>query len=362
MSVVLIYRKFTSVRRLKVNLPESEMIMRIKRSASVALLVAVSISYFGLSLSDSVSASTTLATVNSNSKTSDLIVTAANPQLDCRGSGEVQGIHPGWSSPNATKLTIIDMGKSTFGVFWCPASAPSGLGSISYTITESTRGGTCETTQTSCVMSGITKSTPLWIMATDATGSYVGLENAVQNDGVIGQCVQNSSACIAQEELVSTSFAGKYRKDHVTDCTFAAAANWEKIVFGAPINQKRLDAEFATTGGVGKGLTDDQVFAYWKSHGINGFHLNNASSLPVDPVTLEQTVNDPKIKAVIAQLSFSAGSTFAGELISSPSFHWVVIDGFTATGPLAVTWGKTYQMTWQQWNLEAMKMWKISAN
>ena len=256
--------------------------MRINRSSWVALILLVSLSYFVLSLGESVSASITVPMANTESTSPNLILTAANPQLDCRGSGELKGGHPGWSAPESIKLTAIDLGNQTYGVFWCPASAPAGQGVISYTLTEPSRAGTCETTETYCAISGITDKTPLWIMATDATGS-------------------------------------------------------------------------------GRGLTDDQVFSYWKKNGVNGVHLNSATRLPIDPVTLKQVVGGPSKTAVIAQLNFSTGSTFAGVQISSPSFHWLVVVGYTGTGPVIVTWGKSYQMTWQQWNLEAMNMWKISA-
>lgn len=335
--------------------------MRINRSSSVALILLVSLSYFVLSLGESVSASSTVPMANTESKSPNLILTSANPQLDCRGSGELKGGHPGWSAPESIKLTAIDLGNQTYGVFWCPASAPAGQGVISYTLTEPSRAGTCETTETYCAISGITDKTPLWIMATDATGSYKDLGNAIQNSGDIDQCEPTSLTCSVRHELLSTGFAG-ISGNGAADCTFAAVANWEKISLGLPINQKLLTAEFAATGGSGKGLTDDQVFSYWKRIGINGVHLNSASRLPIDPVTLKQVVGGTSKTAVIAQLNFSTGSTFAGVQISSPSFHWLVVDGYTGTGPVVVTWGKSYQMTWQQWNLEAMNMWRISAN
>ncbi|MEJ0014881.1 MAG: hypothetical protein WDN07_05100 [Actinomycetota bacterium] len=71
-------------------------------------------------------------------------------------------------------------------------------------------------------------------------------------------------------------------------------------------------------------------------------------------------INDPDIKAPIAELHFSAGQNFAGVQIQNATYHWVVVDGYTSTGPLVVTWGQTMQMTWQQWNLEVAGAWGIS--
>jgi hypothetical protein len=38
----------------------------------------------------------------------------------------------------------------------------------------------------------------------------------------------------------------------------------------------------------------------------------------------------------------------------------VVVDGYTPEGPLVVSWGKTIQMSWDQWNAEVVDMWGIN--
>jgi len=59
-------------------------------------------------------------------------------------------------------------------------------------------------------------------------------------------------------------------------------------------------------------------------------------------------------------LNFTKGQNFAGVTLPDSSYHWVVVDGYTPEGPLVATWGKTLQMTWQQWNLEVVSMWGIT--
>jgi hypothetical protein len=88
--------------------------------------------------------------------------------------------------------------------------------------------------------------------------------------------------------------------------------------------------------------------------------LNAALPFFTDPVDLKNAIDDHGVKAVIASLNLSKGQNLAGNKISQSTYHWVVVDGYTPQGPLIVTWGQTLQMTWQQWNLEAVSMWGIT--
>ena len=332
--------------------------MKVMKRSLVVMNIFLLFTFSLMSVSTKVQAAEGAVTLGYNSKIE--LTLASNPELDCAGSGEKVGAHPGWSSTQAINLTLVDIGNSNYGLYWCPAAAPTGRGEISYTVTEASQGTGCETTATYCAISGVTEQTPLWIMATDATGSYPINGKAIQNSGQIISCHLSSPLCNSKPELLTKDFMGGARKV-VADCTFTAVANWEKVVLGTPIDTAQVTAEFSSTGGDNSGLTDDQVFSYWKQHGIGGVHLGSVTRLAVDPVTLAGAIGNPGIKAVIAQLSFSAGQRFAGSVMSTPSFHWVVIDGVTPVGPLAVSWGKTVQMTWQQWNVEAVNMWNISA-
>lgn len=287
------------------------------------------------------------------------LVTSSNPALICTGSGELSGSHPGWSSAKAIDLTLVALDNSGFGVYWCPAAAPSGKGVISYTVTAALNAITCETTDTQCVMFGITPQTTLSIMATDQTGSYPIVGNPYQNDGVISTPSVSSTANVN----IKTGFLSSYGNDVATglqNCTFAAVANWEQVVLGLKPDPTSINVEFQRSGGAASGLTNNQLFAYWITYGIGGVHLKRADPQSIDPVSLKASVGDPKIKAVIAQLHFAKGQNFAGVQVNEPSYHWVVIDGFTPTGPVAISWGKTLQMTWQQWNVEVISAWKIS--
>ncbi len=284
----------------------------------------------------------------------------SNPQLSCTGSGELTGNHPGWSSAAAIKLTLVDIGNSNFGVYWCAAGAPKGKGIISYTVTSSLDGISCETIETNCGMAGVSAQATFSILATDQTGSYPIKGRAYQNSGNIINCVQGEFNCVLGPINSTFSSFGNDASTGLKNCTFAAVGNWESAALGIHPDPQIMNADFIKSGGATKGLSNDQVFAYWSKFGIGGTLLKTATPLFTDPESLKASVSDPKIQAVIAQLYFGKGQNFAGVTMDLPTYHWVVIDGFTPAGPLAISWGKTLQMTWQQWNVEVVSAWKIA--
>jgi len=144
-------------------------------------------------------------------------------------------------------------------------------------------------------------------------------------------------------------------------CTFAAVANWQEIALGLHPDPSLINKQFVAAGGnVNLGLTTDQVFNYWRTFGIAGVFLDSSKQLPIDPVNVQRAIDDPNIRVIIASLNLGKNQNFAGISIANPSYHWVVVDGYTPQGPLVVTWGQTLQMTWQQWNLEAVTTWTVS--
>jgi len=198
-------------------------------------------------------------------------------------------------------------------------------------------------------------------MATDSTGSYPLPDVASPNSGLIDNCSGLTPDCNPGPTLDALSTYGNVGSQGSLNCTFAAVANWERVVLGAKPDPSVITAEFASTGGVGTGLSNQQVFDFWTNKGIGGIRIKSETELSTDPVTLKNSINSPTIKAVIAQLEFIKGQNFAGITnIPSHEYHWVLVVGYTPSGPLVVTWGMTKQMSWQQWNAESIKMWKFN--
>ncbi len=302
------------------------------------------------------------STQQANIPVSPLVLPAgSDPVLACTGSGETSGDHPGWSSKESINLTLVNVSSASYGLYWCPAAAPNGQGVISYTVTSSIDASTCETTQTSCEMSGVAGTQEFEIMATDQTGSYLSSSPAIQNSGSPLLCNTHVNFCNPGPGYLTFPTYGNVAPQGIGDCTFAAVADWEEIALGTVPDPELIQTEFVDAGGTdSQGLTDTQVFNFWQSHGIGGSYLNIALPFYTDPAHLMSALDDTRIKAVIASLNFKKGQNFAGVTLPDSSYHWVVVDGYTPEGPLVATWGKTLQMTWQQWNLEVVSMWGIT--
>ena len=210
-------------------------------------------------------------------------------------------------------------------------------------------------------MQGISPSSNLSLMATDETGSYEAYAPAVQNSGLPTICTKAVSYCNPGPLNLTFPTYGNVAPSGAGNCTFAAVANWEEIALGLHADPATINKEFKSAGGTpALGLTNDQVFNYWTNFGIAGVFLQKSATIPTDPINLMRSIHDPNIRTVIASLNLSKDQNFAGTTNPNASYHWVVVNGYTPQGPLVISWGQRLQMTWQQWNLEAVTMWSIN--
>lgn len=200
----------------------------------------------------------------------------------------------------------------------------------------------------------------LSIMATDSTGSYPIIGSVIHNLGIVTSCSPSNSQCHPGPRLRGLSDYGNAGSLATWSCTFAAVANWERVFLGSRPSPKEIAQEFSSTGAASTGLSNEQVFNFWSVNGIGGVRLKSRSELPRDPATLQLSLKDPGIKALIAQMKFAKGQNFAGLKIPQAEHHWLLVTGYTPTGPVVVSWGMTLQVTWQQWNVESETMWSIT--
>ena len=280
--------------------------------------------------------------------------------LNCAGSGETSGFHPGWSSSSAQQLTFTYVSTANYILYWCPAAAPNGQGVISYTVTSSLGAITCETVALSCALKGISPSSNFSLMASDETGSYNSNQIAIQNSGIPVSCIKAPMKCNLGPGIQSYPTFGNMAPVGLGSCTFAAVANWEEIALGLHADPVVVSKQFNAAGGTANlGLTTDQVFNYWRTFGVAGVFLQGATTIPVDPVNVQRSIDDTSTRVLIASLNLAKNQNFAGTTNPNSSYHWVVVSGYTPQGPLVISWGRTLQMTWQQWNFEAVTTWKI---
>jgi hypothetical protein len=175
----------------------------------------------------------------------------------------------------------------------------------------------------------------------------------------LGVCV-NARECDYGAADATFPTWGNVPPNAVGDCTFAAAADWEQIVLGIHAKPAVVKHEFAQAGGSDKaGLPQNRLWSYWQQEGIAGARLTGFYGYTTDRLDVEEAVRS--YKALIVQLSFDSDKHVAQYRVSG-KLHDAVLDGFTPRGPLLVSWGRTLQMTWQQWHREAQAMWRIQAS
>lgn len=150
---------------------------------------------------------------------------------------------------------------------------------------------------------------------------------------------------------------GNVAPESLGDCTFAAAANWEQIVLHLHAQPAAIRDEFEQAGGSRRaGLAQSSLWAYWQDHGIAGVVLASFHRYELDRTDVEDAVRT--YTALVVELSFKTHHRIAQFVVSS-ALHDAVVDGFTPAGPLVVSWGRTLQMTWREWEQEALEIWRI---
>lgn len=143
------------------------------------------------------------------------------------------------------------------------------------------------------------------------------------------------------------------------DCSFAAVADLEQIKYSIEPDPTLLGVQFTEAGGGESGLSQAKVWKFWEGEGgIEGYRLVKHHSYKLESEDVRALVEQQQ--AVLVMLQFVKGD-YLGTEETEAGYHDAVVDGFTPAGPLLVTWGKTVQMTWEQWDDEAVDMWTIEA-
>jgi hypothetical protein len=151
---------------------------------------------------------------------------------------------------------------------------------------------------------------------------------------------------------------GNVAPNALSDCSFAAVANWEQIVLGVHADPAVIGFEFSQAGGTERGLAPEALWTYWKKHGIGGIYLTGLHRYFTDATDVKNGVI--AYGAMIVELSFTENDGY-GQYLVPKGLHYTVVMGYTPEGPLVVSWGETLQMTWEQWNKEVIAMWGIGA-
>jgi hypothetical protein len=163
-----------------------------------------------------------------------------------------------------------------------------------------------------------------------------------------------TSSCTAKEHCYRSTTRvdfptyGNVYPSNLSDCMFAAAAHWQIIVLKKTPSASAVIEDYRKASvSDHSGINEDVFYWYWTAHGIAGSRISDWHDINVTNRTdIERSVR--RHKAVFAIFNFHEGATLGGSKVGVGG-HAAIIDGYTKTGPLVVTWGSTYQMTWREY-------------
>lgn len=163
-----------------------------------------------------------------------------------------------------------------------------------------------------------------------------------------------TSSCKAQNHCYRSTTRvdfpsyGNVYPSNLSDCMFAAAAHWQIIVLKRTPSASAVIEDYRKASvSDSSGINEDVFYWYWTSRGIDGSRISDWRVINVTSrAEIEHAVR--RNKAVFAIFVFHEGATLGGTKVGVGG-HAAIIDGYTQTGPLVVTWGTTYQMTWREY-------------
>jgi hypothetical protein len=152
------------------------------------------------------------------------------------------------------------------------------------------------------------------------------------------------------------------------DCVLAAAADWITLTKGIQVAPNEVARIWIVTGHSQTltGYNIPSFFDYWKKNPFAGFTLGSYSKIGVDQNSIQQNVIAHKAIYVSLLIKPNTALNLGPNAYSAPQksavSHAVVVDGFTPTGPVVVTWGQTLHITWATWNQFAADAWVLTVS
>lgn len=153
-------------------------------------------------------------------------------------------------------------------------------------------------------------------------------------EGIPARCRLGETGCY--EPVTRTSFPW-YGNNTLGDCSLAAAADWYIAALGIEPNESEVIHDFQTAGQP------------------DGYAVPPGQMFDFAGITLYEGHQYTKGELELARSDLEGLLHRAGPLYTdlydpeAQEGHAVMVDGYTLTGPLVVTWTQTYQMTWTQW-------------
>jgi len=169
-------------------------------------------------------------------------------------------------------------------------------------------------------------------------------------------CTQSSTCDTRDADIKFTNYSSVCSYEN---CNFISAANYEEVVLRLDPSNSLLKSEYRDAGQIFNGGLDmAQLWAYWKTDGIDGAYASNIASYAHSKGGVESAVSSNG--ALIVE-SVSKKNSYMGTLRLEGDYSIMLVDGYDPKGPLVVFQAKEIQMTWAQWNAQVRAMWAVTA-
>jgi hypothetical protein len=129
-----------------------------------------------------------------------------------------------------------------------------------------------------------------------------------------------------------------FGNDRLSDCTFAAAGNWEEAMGFHP-NATRVIYEWKAAGGNSSGLDPEAFFRWWERRGIAGIRVR----LRTEPWQAAK-----RAEHLLHHYRFLLAVGWVDPL--GEGGHEILLDGYTRRSLEYVTYGEQRSMSWREAN------------
>jgi hypothetical protein len=139
--------------------------------------------------------------------------------------------------------------------------------------------------------------------------------------------------------LVSSMLAWQdFGNDRLSDCTFAAAGNWEEAMGFHP-NAMRVISEWKAAGGNKSGIDPEAFFRWWERRGIAGIRVRVRTEPWEAAKHAEHLLHHYRFLLAVGWVDPLGGGG-----------HEILLDGYTRRSVEYVTYGEQRSMSWREAN------------
>ena len=165
---------------------------------------------------------------------------------------------------------------------------------------------------------------------------------------------------------LSYSTYGNAGPGAIGDCTMASVADWIETTFVAagtiPSDQDTIaaywSAEDVYNGGADVGLNWPDLTAYWANDGIDGTYLTAAN--PVSGSSAVET-NLSSRYVLLTTVWLTPGEFGSSATATDGAHQWLIV-GYSTHGPMIVTWGQEFQISWSEFDSMTTGVWSIGVS